>query len=55
MREGVLPLHFHALRADRRCRSSERTAELLHRDLQRWSRRYLRPLVRACLDGPASA
>lgn len=47
MDAGVLPLHFKALRADAALPLAERTAELLHRDLQRWTRRYLRPLVRA--------
>lgn len=46
MSARVLPLHFHALRADPSLHLSERAAELLHRDLQRWSRRYLRPVVR---------
>src|SRR5688500_443126 len=41
-----LPLHFRALRADSATPLSERTAELLHADLQRWTRRYLRPLAR---------
>jgi hypothetical protein len=41
-----LPLHFHALRVDPATPLSERTAELLHRDLQRWSRRYIRPVAR---------
>lgn len=41
-----LPLHFHALRADTATPLSDRTAELLHSDLQRWSRRYIRPLAR---------
>lgn len=41
-----LPLHFHALRADPATPLSERTAELLHADLQRWTRRYLRPAAR---------
>lgn len=40
------PLHFRALRADPATPLSERTAELLHADLQRWTRRYLRPLAR---------
>jgi hypothetical protein len=47
MNPGALPLHFRALRADAALPLSERAAELLHRDLQRWTRRYLRPLVRA--------
>ena len=46
MRPRELPLHFHALRADPATPLSERAAELLHRDLQRWSRRYLRPIAR---------
>ena len=46
MSERVLPLHFQALRADAALPLAERTAELLHSDLQRWTRRYLRPLVR---------
>lgn len=46
MSERVLPLHFQALRADAALPLSERTAGLLHRDLRRWSRRYLRPLAR---------
>lgn len=41
-----LPLHFHALRVDPATPLSERTAELLHADLQRWTRRYLRPAAR---------
>ena len=41
-----LPLHFHALRVDPATPISERTAELLHRDLQRWTRRYVRPFAR---------
>ena len=41
-----LPLHFHALRADPATPLSERTAELLHADLQRWTRRYIRPAAR---------
>jgi len=41
-----LPLHFEALRADPALPLSQRTAALLHRDLQRWTRRYLRPLAR---------
>lgn len=41
-----LPLHFHALRADPATPLSERTSELLHADLQRWSRRYVRPAAR---------
>jgi hypothetical protein len=42
----ALPLHFHALRADPAMLLSERAAELLHRDLQRRSRRYVRPVAR---------
>jgi hypothetical protein len=41
-----LPLHFQALRIDPSIPLSERTAELLQRDLQRWTRRYLRPFAR---------
>ena len=41
-----LPLHFHALRVDPATPLSERTAELLHRDLQRWTRRHVRPVAR---------
>ncbi|MEX1994205.1 MAG: hypothetical protein WD929_06045 [Steroidobacteraceae bacterium] len=41
-----LPLHFEALCADPALPLSGRTAALLHRDLQRWTRRYLRPLAR---------
>lgn len=41
-----LPLHFHALRVDPATPLSERAAELLHSDLQRWSRRYVRPFAR---------
>jgi len=41
-----LPLHFQALRVDPATPLSERTAELLHKDLQRWTRRYIRPLAR---------
>ena len=47
MSERVLPLHFQALCADAALPLSERTAGLLQRDLRRWTRRYLRPLVRA--------
>jgi uncharacterized protein DUF6999 len=46
MRPRELPLHFHALRADPATPLSERTAELLHSDLRRWTRRYLRPPAR---------
>lgn len=42
----ALPLHFEALRADPAMPLSGRTAELLHKDLQRWTRRYVRPLAR---------
>ena len=42
----ALPLHFDALRADPAMLLSERAAELLHRDLQRRSRRYVRPFAR---------
>jgi hypothetical protein len=41
-----LPLHFQALLADPASPLSERTAALLHADLQRWTRRYVRPLAR---------
>ena len=41
-----LPLHFQALRVDPATPLSERTAELLYRDLQRWTRRYIRPFAR---------
>jgi len=41
-----LPLHFQALRVDPATPLSERAAELLHRDLQRWTRRYVRPFAR---------
>jgi len=41
-----LPLHFDALRADPATPLSERAAELVHRDLRRWTRRYIRPLAR---------
>ena len=46
MNGSVLPLHFQALGADAALPLSDRAAELLHRDLRRWSRRYLRPAVR---------
>lgn len=46
MRPRELPLHFQALRADPATPLSERAAELLHRDLQRWTRRYVRPVAR---------
>jgi hypothetical protein len=42
----ALPLHFDALRVDPTMLLSERVAELLHRDLQRRSRRYMRPIAR---------
>ncbi|MDP9200013.1 MAG: hypothetical protein M3O07_12465 [Pseudomonadota bacterium] len=42
----ALPLHFDALRADPAILLSERVAELLHCDLQRRSRRYVRPIAR---------
>lgn len=42
----TMPLHFDALRADPTTLLSERAAELLHRDLQRRSRRYVRPIAR---------
>jgi hypothetical protein len=41
-----LPLHFQALVADPATPLSERTAWLLHQDLQRWTRRYVRPVAR---------
>ena len=41
-----LPLHFQALCIDPAIPLSERTAELLQRDLRRWTRRYLRPFAR---------
>src|SRR5512134_3079655 len=41
-----LPLHFRALRADPATPLSERAAELLQADLQRWTRRYVRPGAR---------
>lgn len=41
-----LPLHFHALRADPATPLSDRAAELLQADVQRWTRRYLRPAAR---------
>jgi hypothetical protein len=41
-----LPLHFHALRVDPATPLSERTTQLLHADLQRWTRRYIRPFAR---------
>ncbi len=41
-----MPLHLDALRADPTMLLSERAAELLHRDLQRRSRRYVRPVAR---------
>lgn len=46
MNARALPLHFQALRADPAMPMSERATALLHRDLQRWTRRYLRPVVR---------
>lgn len=46
MRPRELPLHFQALRVDPATPLSERAAELLHRDLQRWTRRYVRPVAR---------
>jgi hypothetical protein len=42
----TVPLHFDALRTDPAMLLSERVAELLHRDLQRRSRRYVRPIAR---------
>jgi uncharacterized protein DUF6999 len=47
MAARLLPLHFHALRTDSAMPLSDRAAELLHRDLQRWTRRYVRPVARA--------
>lgn len=41
-----LPLHFQALRADPAQALSDRAALLLYRDLQHWSRRYVRPVAR---------
>jgi len=41
-----LPLHFRALRVGAAMPLSERTAGLLHKDLQRWTRRYVRPIAR---------
>lgn len=46
MRPRELPLHFQVLRVDPATPLSERAAELLHRDLQRWTRRYVRPVAR---------
>jgi hypothetical protein len=46
VRAGELPLLFQALRADPAIPLSDRTAELLCLDLQRWTRRYVRPLAR---------
>lgn len=46
MSKRALPLHFEALRADASLPLAERTAALLQRDLQRWTRRYLRPVIR---------
>lgn len=46
MTARALPLHFQALRADPAVPMSERATALLHRDLQRWTRRYLRPVIR---------
>lgn len=40
------PLHYRALRADPAMPLSERAADLVHRDLQRWTRRYIRPSAR---------
>ena len=42
----TVPLHFDVLRADPAMLLSARAAELLHRDLQRRSRRYVRPIAR---------
>ena len=45
-----LPLHFQALRIDPATPLSERTAELVQKDMRRWTRRYIRPLARVmCL------
>src|SRR5262245_3847084 len=41
-----LPLHFRALSVDPATPLSERAARLLHTDLQRWTRRYVRPTAR---------
>ena len=41
-----LPLHFEALRVDPATPFSARAVDLLHRDLQRWTRRYIRPFAR---------
>lgn len=46
MPDHELPLHFQALRVDPAAALSDRTADLLHRDLQRWTRRYIRPFAR---------
>ncbi len=46
MAARALPLHFHALRADPAMPLSVRAAELLHHELQRWTRRYVRPVAR---------
>ncbi len=46
MHARALPLHFEALRTDSASSLAPRTAELLHRDLQRRTRRYLRPVAR---------
>lgn len=46
MHARALPLHFEALRVDPAMPLSDRAAELLHRDQQRWSRRYIRPVAR---------
>jgi len=42
----ALPLHFQALRVDSAMPLSDRAAALLHCDLQRWTRRYIRPVAR---------
>ncbi len=46
MSERALPLYYQALRLDTALPLADRTAELLQRDLLRWTRRYLRPTVR---------
>jgi hypothetical protein len=46
MNARALPLHLQALRVDPAMPLSDRAAALLHRDLQRWTRRYFRPIAR---------
>lgn len=46
MHASVLPLHFEALQADPTSSLAPRTVELLHHDLQRWTRRHVRPVAR---------